>query len=71
MAQTLLYVAFSLPVTGIKVMRLAEASAVLLEHHGPGPFPSFLFHKKYKKNIPGTLHCREMNALCGEGKISI
>jgi len=33
------------------VMRLAEISAVLLEHQGPGPFPGCLFRKKLKKYI--------------------
>jgi hypothetical protein len=56
MVQALLYVTFSLPVKGIKEMRLAEISAVFLEHHGPGPFPGSLFHKKYKKIYQGR--CR-------------
>ena len=51
MVQALLCVASSLPVRGIKVMRLAEVSDVLLEHQGTGPFPGCLFRKKYKKNI--------------------
>jgi hypothetical protein len=71
MAQALLCVAFALPVRGIKVMRLAEVSAVLLEHQGAGPFPSFLFRKKHKKNIPGKMPGLEMDALCGRHKVSL
>ena len=71
MVEALLYVAFSLPVRGKKVMRLSEVSAVLLEHQETGPFPGLLFRKKYKKNIPGEMPGWEMDALCGKHKVSI
>ena len=71
MVQALLYVAFALPVRGIIEMRLAEVSAVLLEHQETGPFPGSLFRKKYKKNISGEMPGLEIVVLCGGHKVSL